>query len=92
MKINQVLNTNPTKSAIVSWLWLIILTFISVYMALFIESKPLFIISALAIVFLKGQQIIDIFMELNQAPKFWRMLLLSYVVLIPTIIGFIYLL
>ncbi len=84
--------TELTTSPLISWLWLIILTFISVYITLIIENKALFITSALAIVFLKGKQIIDIFMELNQAPNFWRILFLSYVVLIPTVIGFIYIL
>ncbi len=92
--MSQTLNTKISKStklAVISWLWLIALTFLSVYMAIFTDDKVLFITSALGIVFLKGQQIIDIFMELNQAPKFWRMLLLSYVILIPSIIALIYL-
>jgi len=76
---------------VVSWLLLVLLTISSVYMANFIESRFLFISSALIIVFVKGQQITDIFMELKHAPKRWRYLLLSYIILIPLIIAIIYL-
>ena len=76
---------------IMSWQLLIVLTFTSVYMISIIESRSLFISCALIIVFLKGQQIIDTFMELKHAPKPWRLLLLSYVFLVPLIITIIYL-
>ncbi len=84
-------NTHAKKAIFFSWLWLVTLTFISAYMGLLIEEHSLFIISALASVFFKGQQIIDVFMELKHAPKFWRLLLLTYVVLVPMIIALIYL-
>ena len=86
----QTLNSN--KKNTLSWLWLMTLTVVSTYIGLVIENKAWFIASVLFIVFLKGQQIIDIFMELAQAPKFWRRLLLGYVTVLPTIIGLIYLL
>jgi len=41
-------------------------------------------------VMLKGQQITDVFMELSQAPKLWRGLLLSYVTVVPSILCLIY--
>lgn len=82
---------NIMSASILSWLLLMALTFLSVYMVNFISSPPLFISCALIIVFLKGQQIIDIFMELRHAPKRWRLILLSYVVLLPLVIAFIYL-
>ena len=91
-KKSNALNVITTKKSIVSWLLLMLLTVVSTYIGLFIESKSLFITSVLFIVFLKGQQIIDIFMELIHAPTRWRWLFLSYVILIPLIIGFIYLL
>jgi len=80
-----------TKLAFVSWLVLIVLTLISVYLTLFIDSRTLYVAVALIIVSIKGQQIIDIFMELKHAPKLWRMLLLSYVIVVPLVIGLIYL-
>ncbi len=87
--------TNANKKNTVSWLWLLVLTVISTYIGLFLElfntQKSVFISTVLFIVFLKGQQIIDVFMELRQAPKFWRRLLMAYVILLPAIIGFIYL-
>jgi len=79
------------KRTVISWLLLIALSVMSIYMGLFIQNKSLFIISVLFIVFLKGQQIIDIFMELYHAPKKWRLLFLSYVVLLPLIICLVYL-
>lgn len=89
-------STNPYKKNTLSWLWLLALTVISVYVGQFLElfnaQKNLFIIIVLFIVFLKGKQIIDVFMELKQAPKLWRRLLLAYVILLPVIIGLIYLL
>ncbi len=89
-------SANTNKKNTISWLWLIALTVISTYVGLFLElfntQKSLFIVVVLFIVFLKGQQIIDIFMELEHAPKLWRRLLLAYVILLPIIIGLIYLL
>jgi len=78
------------KKAILSWLALILLTFTSVYLDLMIKHYEFFICSVLLIVFFKGQQIIDIFMELKEAPKKWRLLMLSYVILLPLIISLIY--
>ncbi len=83
---------NSNKKNTFSWLWLMALTVISTFIGLVIDNNALFIFSVLFIVFLKGQQIIDIFMELSQAPQFWRRLLLGYVTLLPIIIGFIYIL
>lgn len=83
---------NKVLPSVLSWFFLIALTFLSVYITDFIDSKILFIGSAFLIVFIKGQQIIDIFMELKHAPKRWRFLLLSYVILIPLIISIIYIL
>lgn len=86
----QIIHSN--KKNIASWLWLMALTIMSTYVGLIFDNKVMFISSALFIVFLKGQQIIDVFMELAQAPKFWRWLLLGYVTVLPMIIGCIYLL
>ena len=40
-------------------------------------------------VVIKGQQIVDIFMELKKAQAKWRWLLLSYAILVPTILAII---
>ncbi len=96
MKNNVTNHILSKKKITYSWLWLILLTVLSAYnediFALFTLNKSLFIGCVLFIVFLKGQQIIDVFMELSQAPKLWRNLLLGYVTLLPIIIGLIYLL
>ena len=83
---------NTNKKSTLSWLCLMVLTIVSTFIGLFIDNKALFIASVLFIVFLKGQQIIDIFMELSHAPTLWRCLLLGYITLLPIIIGFIYIL
>ena len=74
-----------------NWFWLISLTLLSAFIGHFIDNQFVFIVSVLFIVFLKGQQIVDVFMELKHAPNKWRWLMLSYVILLPVIIGFIYL-
>jgi len=81
-----------TKQTIISWLLLVILTLLSVYVGKVLENNVAFIMSVLFIVFLKGQQITDIFMELREAPRMWRMLLMGYVFIIPGVICAIYLL
>ena len=89
-------NTRTIKKDTLSWLYLLALTVLSAYLDeffnFFTDNRPAFILCALFIVFLKGQQIIDIFMELAEAPKLWRRLLLGYVTLLPIIIAIIYLL
>ncbi|MDP7591227.1 MAG: cytochrome C oxidase subunit IV family protein [Litorilituus sp.] len=84
-----------TKKNTVSWLYLLLLTVISAYSGtfnFFDDNKQVFVLFVLFIVFLKGQKIVDIFMELIEAPKLWRRLLLGYVILLPVIIACIYLL
>ena len=86
---------NKTRAAVNSWLWLLALTFIAVGLGnLYSEqysSKALFICLVMLIVVLKGQQIIDVFMELKHAPKNWRYLFLSYIIIVPSVITIIYL-
>lgn len=81
-----------TRQTVLSWFALILLTVISVYIGVVVKNYSLFIFTVLMIVFLKGQQITDVFMELRGAPLKWRLLLLSYVILIPLIISLIYIL
>lgn len=85
------LNNKTVNQAISSWLLLIILTITSIFLTKFIDNRSLYIITALIIVVVKGQQVVDVFMELHKAPRFWRLLLLSYIVLLPLIIATIYL-
>lgn len=78
-----------------SWGWLIILTLASVAIGHYFQSSSLnsfiFISLVMLIVAMKGQQIIDVFMELKHAPRFWRNIMLAYVIVIPLIITIIYL-
>jgi cytochrome c oxidase subunit IV len=77
-----------------SWGWLIILTTASVVVGQYFQhatlNSVLFIAIVMLIISLKGQQIIDVFMELKHAPKFWRNIMLAYVIVIPLIITLIY--
>jgi hypothetical protein len=83
---------HKTVSAIVnSWILLVVLSVTAIYLPIFIDNRSHYIIIALVIVVLKGQQIVDVFMELKNAPKFWRLLFLSYIVLLPLFISVIYL-
>lgn len=77
--------TNTHISTIV----LILLTFISVWLAQSTIQQGLLVILVTLSVVVKGQLIVDTFMELYQAPNKWRYLLLSYVVLVPLILAII---
>jgi len=79
------------SAAVNSWMVLIVLSVIAIYLPIFIDNRSMYTICALIIVMIKGQQIVDVFMELKNAPKFWRILFLSYIVLLPFIISVIYL-
>ena len=86
------MNISNSKQSFYSWLWLMALTVISVLVGAIIDNQSLFILVVLFIVFLKGQQIVDVFMELRHAPRIWRQVMLGYVVIVPAIISVIYLL
>jgi len=79
------------KTSLFSYVVLLLLTFISVLLNHFISHRSIFVVLVLFIMFLKGRQITDIFMELKHAKKLWRNILLSYVLLLPSIIAAIYL-
>jgi len=66
------------------------LTLVSVGLSSAIKEPQWFMFSVLPIVFLKGHQIIDIFMEHKHAPRMWRFMLLSYVPIVPDTIWLIY--
>ncbi len=80
------------KQSLVSWTVLILLTLLSVYIGKVFDQPAIFITCVLLIVFLKGQQIVDVFMELKHAPKRWRLLIMSYVLLVPFVLLIIYIL
>jgi len=84
-------NHKTVSATVNSWIVLIVLSVIAIYLPTFIDNRSYYIIFALIIVMLKGQQIVDVFMELNNAPRFWRLLFISYIVLLPLIISIIYL-
>jgi len=83
--------TKYTKKSLFSYTVLLLLTFVSVVLNHVVSHRSIFVILVLFIVFLKGQQITDIFMELKHAKRMWRIILLSYVLLLPAIIAGIYL-
>lgn len=68
---------------------LILLTLVSTFLAQSnIQTNVVAILVTLSVV-IKGQQIVDIFMELNRAQAKWRWLLLSYTILIPLVLAII---
>lgn len=79
-----------TLQATRSWLILLTLTLLSVGAAYVSISPGILMMIVVTTVVIKGQQIVDIFMGLNDAPKRWRRLLLSYVLIVPTFIGLIF--
>jgi len=78
------------KQILISWLILVVLTIVSVLLGSIVALKSLLIFTVLAIVFVKGWQITDVFMELKSAPNMWRYLLLGYMLVIPAVVFLIY--
>lgn len=85
---------NHTSQIAISWVLLILLTLASVAVGYYFQNPTfnsvLFIAIVMLIIALKGQQIIDVFMELKHAPTIWRNIMLAYVIVIPMIITLIY--
>ncbi|GAA6171339.1 hypothetical protein NBRC116592_10090 [Colwellia sp. KU-HH00111] len=73
----------------ISTILLVGLTFISVWLAQSTIEQNVLVILVTLSVMVKGQLIVDTFMELYQAPNKWRYVLLSYVVLVPLILAII---
>ncbi|PKH88087.1 cytochrome C oxidase subunit IV family protein [Colwellia sp. Bg11-28] len=68
---------------------LIVLTLVSTLLAQSNSQTNLVAILVTLSVVIKGQQIVDVFMELKRAQAKWRWLLLSYAILVPTILAII---
>jgi hypothetical protein len=79
-----------TRKATATWVLLIALTVLSVFVGRDISSSIWLITVATMIIAVKGFQIVEIFMGLKFAPPHWRSLFVTYVIVIPTIIGIIY--
>ena len=80
------------KLIIINWIALVLLTLAAVGLGFVFEQGAIFIGSALLIVALKGKQIVDVFMELQHAPKNWRLLFIGYISILPIVLCLIYLL
>lgn len=68
---------------------LILLTLVSTLLAQSNSQTDLVAILVTLSVMIKGQQIVDIFMELKRAQAKWRWFLLSYAILVPTVLAII---
>lgn len=68
---------------------LIVLTLVSTLLAQSNSQTNLVAILVTLSVVIKGQQIVDIFMELKRAQATWRWLLLSYAILVPLVLAII---
>lgn len=73
-----------------SWLSLITLTLLSAFLGEDMYNSSWLIAILMVILVLKGQQVVDVFMGLGGAPKRWRAIMLSYVLVLPGLIGAIY--
>jgi len=82
--MNRLFN-NVHFSAII----LIVLTLVSTLLAQSNNQTSIVAILVTLSVVIKGQQIVDIFMELKSAQAKWRWLLLSYVILVPLLLAII---
>lgn len=81
---------SPEKQATLTWLILITLTLISVYLGQTMQASGWLALAVTLTIMVKGQQIVDVYMGLRRAPRRWRALLMSYVLLVPGIIGLVY--
>ena len=70
-----------------SVIMLLLLTLASTWLAQSNISLSIIAILVTLSVIVKGQLIVDNFMELYQAPNKWRYLLLSYVVVVPSVLA-----
>ncbi len=68
---------------------LVSLTLLSTFLSLLDQQVMSVSFIVTLTVIIKGQQIVDVFMELKQAPSKWRYLLLSYVILVPLVLAII---
>ncbi len=75
----------------VSWILLLLLTVIAIIFSQIQLAASTLIILALVITVIKSHLIVDIYMGLKVVDNRWRGLMLAYIVLIPLIMGLIYL-
>lgn len=85
------------RQSLIVWvyLYLIVLTAASAYIGsvdiVGLQSmQGVALTGILFLTLIKGLLIVDVYMELKQAPALWRNLLRGYVILIPMSIGLIY--
>jgi cytochrome c oxidase subunit IV len=79
--VNKVLIQNS-----VAFVLLVVATLVALYASYDWHKTTVSVFVVLALLVFKGQQIVDVFMELRHAPSKWRYLVLSYVVLVPAIL------
>lgn len=76
--------------AALSWMLLVLLTVFSLYLGQTAIVSSWLVAMVMLTVVIKGQQIVDVFMGMSQAPSHWRMMLLAYCTVIPSVIAVIY--
>jgi len=82
-------STFPTLT--LSWILLLLLTLAAAILSQLNIASNSLILLALSITVFKSQIVVDIFMGLKNAERRWRILMLSYVIIIPFIMMLIYL-
>lgn len=77
---------NPVQRATMVWLLLLLATVGAALMSLFWESGIALLLVSLFILMIKGQLIVDHFMDLRHVARHWRLLMSAYCIVIS---GFI---
>ena len=83
-------NKKEVIVATVSRKILISLTILAVVLDQFSIERYLLLALVFIITVVKGKIVVDVFMGLLTAPKLWRRLLTSYVLVVPMVTGLLY--
>jgi cytochrome c oxidase subunit IV len=73
---------NPIQRATLVWLALLAAAVVAVLMSIFFESGLVLLLLSVAILFFKGQMLLDHFMELRHVAKHWHRLMSAYCIII----------
>lgn len=84
-------NSGTIKTLTISWVLLLFLTLTALILSQLNIGPSLLVTLVLVVTVFKSQIVIDIFMGLKKVDYRWRRLMLSYIVIVPAILGSIYL-
>lgn len=88
---SKALHNSTFPSLTLSWILLLSLTLAAVILSQVNMASNSLILLALTITVIKSRIVVDIFMGLRNSERRWRILMLSYIVIVPFIMVAIYL-